>query len=93
MCFFTAIIYFSCNVLNVNSLECVSMNNYECKIRSEIINIHTNEPKFYSYSIKRNRCKYSFNTSNNPYVNLCSPETIKNINVKEFNLQPMKQDI
>ena len=26
-CFFTAMTFFSLNVLNVNSLECVSMNN------------------------------------------------------------------
>ena len=35
--FFTAITIFSCSILNVNSLECVSLNNQECKIRSEII--------------------------------------------------------
>ena len=52
MFFFTAMIFFSCNVLNVNSLECVSMKNQECKIRSEIINVNTNEPMFYPYSIK-----------------------------------------
>ena len=34
-CFFTAINFFIYNTLNVNSLECVSMNNQECKIRSE----------------------------------------------------------
>ena len=34
-CFFTAVIFF--NLSNVNSLECVSMNNQECKIRTEII--------------------------------------------------------
>ena len=38
---------FSSNVLNVNSLECVSMNNQKCKIKSEIINVNTNEPMFY----------------------------------------------
>ena len=32
-CFFAAITFFSRNVLNVNSLECVSMNNQECQIR------------------------------------------------------------
>ena len=42
-CVFTAIKFFSYNVLNVHSLECVSMNNQECKIRSEIINVSTNE--------------------------------------------------
>ena len=44
--FFTAITFFSYNVLNVNSLECVSVNNQECKIRPEIINLNINEPFF-----------------------------------------------
>ena len=47
--------FFSCNVFNVNCLECVSMNNQECKIRPEIINLNTNEPLFYPYSIKINK--------------------------------------
>ena len=41
-CFFTAMTFFSLS--NVNILECVSMNNQECKIRTEIININTNIP-------------------------------------------------
>ena len=45
--------FFSCNILNVNSLKCVSINNnHECRIRPEIININSNEPLFYPYSIK-----------------------------------------
>ena len=48
--FFTAITFFSCNILNVNSLECVSMNNQECKTKSEIINVNTNEPMFYHFT-------------------------------------------
>ena len=54
-CFFTAITFFSHNVLNVNcvlNVECVSMNNKECKIRIEIINLNTNEPMFYPYILK-----------------------------------------
>ena len=31
--FFTATIFFGCNLLNVNPIKCVSMNNQECKIR------------------------------------------------------------
>ena len=50
--FFTAMSFFSCNVLNVNPLKCVSLNNQECGIRREIMNINSNEPSFYSYSIK-----------------------------------------
>ena len=33
MFFFTTMTFFSDNALNVNSLECVSMNNKEYKIR------------------------------------------------------------
>ena len=84
--FFTAITFFSYNVLNVNSLECVSMNNQECKTRTEIINLNTNEPMFYPYSIKINRCKGSCNTINDPCVKICVPDQIKNTNIKVFNL-------
>ena len=42
--FFTTMTFSSYNVLNVNYVEYVSMNDQECKIRSEIININTNEP-------------------------------------------------
>ena len=51
--FFVAMIIFSFNVLNVNSLECVSMNNQECKTRTKIINTNNNEPVFYPFSIKK----------------------------------------
>ena len=85
-CFFTAIFVFNFNVLNVNSLECVSMNNQECKIRSEIININTNEPIFYPYSITISKCKGSCNSMNDPYAKICVPDIVKKINVKVFNL-------
>ena len=75
--FFTAITFFSYNVLNVNHLACVLMNNQECKIRSEIINVNTNEPIFYPYSITITKCKGSCNTINDPYAKLCFPDTIK----------------
>ena len=45
--FVVAMELFDCNVLNANPLKCVSMNNQECKVRSEIININSNEPSFY----------------------------------------------
>ena len=77
---------FSSIVLNVNSLECVSMNNQECKIRPEIINLNINEPLFYPYSIKINKCKDSCNTIKGPYAKICVPDNIKNTNVKVFNL-------
>ena len=76
-CFFPAITFFSYNVLNVNSLKCVSMNNKKCKIKSKIVNVNANEPVFYPYSITINKCKSSCNTINDPYAKLCIPDTIK----------------
>ena len=34
--------FFSCNALDINSLNSVSMNNQECRARPEIININSN---------------------------------------------------
>ena len=58
------------------------MKNHECKIRTEIINLNTNEPMFYPYSIKINIC----NTINDPYAKICVPDQIKDTNIKVFNL-------
>ena len=85
-CFFTAMTSFNFNLPNVNSLECASMNNQECKIRPEIINLNTNEPLLYPYNIKISRCKGTCNTSNDPYAKICFSDKIKNTNVKVFNL-------
>ena len=85
-CFFTTITFFNFNLSNVNPLECVSMNNQECKIRQKIISLYANEPLFYPYSIKINKYKGSCNTINDPYAKICVPEKIKNTNVKVFNL-------
>ena len=86
MCFFTAMTFFNLNLSNGYSLKCVSMNNQECKIRPKIINLTTNEPIFYPYSIKINNCRDSCNTINDPYAKICVPDNIKNTNVKVFNL-------
>ena len=72
--------------LSTNSLECISMNNQECRARPKMININANEPMFYPYSIKINKCSGSCNNINNPYAKLCIPDIIKKINFKVFNL-------
>ena len=85
-CFFTAMTFINFKLSNVNSLECISMNNQECKIRTEIINLNANELIFYPYSIKINKSKGSCTTINDPYAKICVPDEIKNINVKILNL-------
>ena len=69
-----------------NALKCVLMNNQECIIRPEIININSNNLIFYPFSVKINRCSGNCNNINDPYARICVPDTVKNLNVKVFNL-------
>ena len=77
---------------NVNPLECVSMKNQKCKVRPEIINVNSNEPIFYPYSIKGNKCSGSCNKINGSYAKLCVPDVVKNLNIKLFNLISMTNE-
>ena len=52
--------YFA-NLSNVNSLECISMKNQECKVRRGIVNLNSNNPIFYPFSIKTNKCNGNCN--------------------------------
>ena len=45
---------FLSSLVGTTSLSCISMKNQECKIRPEIININSNNPIFYPFSIKIN---------------------------------------
>ena len=82
---FATMTVFNFNVLSANSLECISMKNQECKVREEVIHVNTNNPVFSIFSVKVN--KYSGNCINisDPYVRLCVPDVVKNINLKVFN--------
>ena len=76
----------SSNFTNAIQLNCISMKNQECKTRPQIININSNNPIFYPFSIKINKCSGICNNINNPCAKICAPDIIKNLNVKVFNL-------
>ena len=80
--FTSVIILFSYNLWSVNLLKCVSINNQECKVRTEIVNVNGNEPIFYPYSIRTSKCNGSCNNIHDPYAKLCVPDVVKNLNVK-----------
>ena len=40
------------NLLSATPLSCISINNQACKVRPEIINVNSDEPVFYPFSIK-----------------------------------------
>ena len=78
--------FFGCSLSSVNPLECVSMNNQECKVRPEIVNVNSDEPVFFPFSIRTSKCSGSCNNINDPHAKLCVPDAVKNLNVKVFNL-------
>ena len=55
------------------------MTNKECKVRPEIINVNSDEPVFYPFSIKTSKCSGSCNNINDPYAKMCVPDVVKNL--------------
>ena len=77
---------FLSSLVSTTPLSCISMNNQVRKVRPEIINVNSNEPVFYPFSIKTRKCSGSCNNINDPYAKMCVPDVVKNLNVKVFNL-------
>ena len=77
---------------SVNSLSCISMNNQEWKVRPKIVNVNSDGPVFFPFSIKASKCSGSCNNINDPYAKICVPDVVKNLSVKVFNLELMKEE-
>ena len=78
---------FLSSLVSIIPLSCISIKYQECKVRPEIINVNSNNPKFYPFSIKVNKCSGNYNNINNPYAKICILDAIKDVNVKVFNLK------
>ena len=77
---------FLSSLVSTAPLSFISMITQACKVRPEIINVSSNEPVFYPFSIKTSKCSGSCNNINDPYAKICVPDVVKNLNVKVFNL-------
>ena len=42
------------------------MNNQECKVRLQIVDVHGDDLVFFPYSVKTSKCSGSCNNINNP---------------------------
>ena len=62
------------------------MSNQACKARAEIINVNSNNPIFDPFSIKTSKCSGNCNSNNDSYAKISVPDTVKDLNVKVFNL-------
>ena len=74
------------NSLSATPLSRISMTNQEFKARPQIINVNSDQPVFYPFSIKTSKCSGSYNNINDPYAKMCVPDVVKTLNVKIFNL-------
>ena len=68
--FFTGLVFLS-TLTSVNLLSCISMNNQECRVRPQIVNLNRDKPVFFLFSFKTSKCSGSCNNINNPFAKLC----------------------
>ena len=80
--FFTGLTVLS-SFTNASSLSCI---NQECKKRPQRVNVNSNNPIFYPFSIKISKYSGNCNNINDPYSKICVPDVVKNLNIKVFNL-------
>ena len=69
------------------ALNCVSLKNQECKVEPKIADINNNNPIFYPFSVKVNRCSGNCNNINDPYAKMCVPDIVKDLNIRVFNVK------
>ena len=50
--FLNGLAFLSC-LISTTLLSCISIANKECKARPEIVNVNSNQPVFYPFSIKK----------------------------------------
>ena len=72
-CLFTGLAFSA----SVNSLNCILMNNQECRARPQIVNTNGDDPVFFLFSIKTNKCSGSCNNIKNPHAKLRVPGTYR----------------
>ena len=87
-CFFIGSL-FSSNLVSRTALSCISMNN---QARPEIINVNSNNPVFYPFSIKTSKCSGNCNNINDSYTKICVPDVVKDLNVKVFHLMSITNE-
>ena len=62
-----------------NPVKLHFLNNQACKVKPEIINVNSNEPVFYPFSIKTSKYSGSCNNINDPYGKICALDAVKKL--------------
>ena len=75
----------SVNLWTVTPQRCISITNQECKIRPERVNVNSDDPVFYPFSIKTSKSVVAVKMSM-IHIQNCVPDVAKNISLKVLNL-------
>ena len=67
-------------------IKYVSLNNRPCQARLTFVNINSNEPLYYPFTVSVDKCGESCNTMANLYDRICFPDKVKSMNVNKFSL-------
>ena len=67
-------------------MKCISFTNRPCQGRPTMVNINSDATLFYPFTVCFQKCGGSCNTIDYPYVQVCVPNKVKNMNVKVFNV-------
>ena len=71
------------STISTVSPNCLLLKNQKCGVRKVIVN---SDYMASPYKIKADKCVGSCNNVNNPYFNVCTPEIVKNVSIKVFDL-------
>ena len=55
------------------------MNNQECKVRPQIVNVDNEEPVLFPFSIKTSKCSGGCKNVSDPYAKFCVSDVVKNL--------------
>ena len=65
-----------------SSTKCVSLNNLPHEAITILVNINSNDPLPYKFTVTVNRCSGSCNAIDDLCAQVCIPDKVKNMNIK-----------
>ena len=68
------------------AINCLSMNNQPCIVRSMRTDMNPDKFHYYPVIISMNRCNGNCSTVKDPFGRMCIPNKIEDMNLKVFNI-------
>lgn len=73
-------------IIVTEALKCESVDNQPCLARETIVNINNNEPRYYPFAIKLNKCTGSCDDLGNPFAKICEVNETRKRIIKVYDI-------